>query len=196
MVDHRSFGALRTALAGRRAATGFVPETLACMAEQYRDERRRVPGGLLHRSGTRFEACFFVGRSMTSFASELDRPKVPVVSLRCSDHQPLNFSLGTGTTLLLRNDLLLGCRATTNKMMYKYISQLDDRVTWVKRARWVEDGRLLTTSGVSAGMDGALYLIAKRFGDEAASAIASYIEYSGNWQDGDEDPFEVAIEAK
>ncbi|KDD75408.1 hypothetical protein H632_c698p2 [Helicosporidium sp. ATCC 50920] len=80
--------------------------------------------------------------------------------------------------------------------MYKYISQLDDRVTWVKRARWVEDGRLLTTSGVSAGMDGALYLIAKRFGDEAASAIASYIEYSGNWQDGDEDPFEVAIEAK
>ena len=43
--------------------------------------------------------------------------------------------------------------------------------------RWVEDGRYLTTAGVSAGIDGGLYLASQLVGEDAAKLIQRGIEY-------------------
>jgi hypothetical protein len=61
-------------------------------------------------------------------------------------------------------------------------------VKWVEQARWVEDGPFATSSGVSAGTDMALAVIAKLYGNEIAQQIAESTEYE--WQqDSTRDPF-------
>ena len=41
------------------------------------------------------------------------------------------------------------------------------------RARWVEDGKFLTTAGVSAGIDGGIHLVARLLGDDVAKLVSS-----------------------
>ena len=61
-------------------------------------------------------------------------------------------------------------------------------VNWKAKARWVDDGDRITSSGVSAGIDMSLYLIARLFGEERATQIANMTEYEWH-RDPDWDPF-------
>lgn len=94
----------------------------------------------------------------------------------------------TGSALLAKTGLLDGHRATSNKQVFVLATKQSDAVEWIEAARWVEDGKFFTSSGVSAGMDMSLAIIAKRWGLETAEQLAMYAEYS--WQrDPDQDPF-------
>jgi transcriptional regulator GlxA family with amidase domain len=94
----------------------------------------------------------------------------------------------TGTVLLATTGLLDGRRATTNKKDYASTIHHGPKVTWVPQARWVEDGKFFTSSGVSAGMDMSLAVMARIFGDHAAQAIAVGTEYDWH-RDPNWDPF-------
>ena len=61
-------------------------------------------------------------------------------------------------------------------------------VDWVPEARWVDDGDIVTASGVSAGMDMVLHVVARLFGDEAAERLARGTEYEWH-RDAAWDPF-------
>jgi len=67
----------------------------------------------------------------------------------------------TGSALLARTGLLDGRPATSNKIAWDWVIQQGPRVLWKRKARWVDDGDVLTSSGVSAGIDMALSLIAR-----------------------------------
>ena len=60
---------------------------------------------------------------------------------------------------------------------------------WVEAARWVEDGAMVTSSGVSAGMDMALAVIASRFGKGAGGAGGQPSRSTSGHRDADHDPF-------
>lgn len=94
----------------------------------------------------------------------------------------------TGTILLGVAGVLDGRRATTNKMDFTQTVHLAPKVDWVKKARWVEDGKFYTSSGVSAGMDMALAVAADLFGMEAAEDMALGCEYEWH-KDASWDPF-------
>lgn len=47
----------------------------------------------------------------------------------------------------------------------------------LKNTRYVDNGRVITTAGISAGIDGALHLVAKLRGKEAAMKVAQHMEY-------------------
>jgi transcriptional regulator GlxA family with amidase domain len=98
------------------------------------------------------------------------------------------MSVCTGSALLAKAGLLNGRRATTNKQYFALATQTSDQVDWVESARWVVDGNYVTASGVSAGIDMALAVIANLYGQETAQRIANVTEY--NWQtDPNHDPF-------
>ncbi|MGC1676970.1 MAG: DJ-1/PfpI family protein [Candidatus Binataceae bacterium] len=97
-------------------------------------------------------------------------------------------SVCTGAALLARAGLLDGRRATTNKFAFKWVVEQGPRVEWVKEARWVEDGKFLTSSGVSAGIDMALAIIAKLWDLATAERIATRMEYEWH-RDAGWDPF-------
>lgn len=97
-------------------------------------------------------------------------------------------SVCTGSAILARAGMLDGLRATTNKMAFEWATSQGPRVVWERKARWVEDGKFFTSSGVSAGMDMTLALIAKILGRAAAAEVATRTEYEWH-QDPDWDPF-------
>ncbi|SBV94904.1 DJ-1/PfpI family protein [uncultured Dysgonomonas sp.] len=87
----------------------------------------------------------------------------------------------TGSALLAKTGLLDGRSATSNKRAFEWVESASSQVNWIKRARWVKDGKYYTSSGVSAGMDMALGFIRDMLGTEEARKIAFRIEY--NWQE-------------
>ena len=106
---------------------------------------------------------------------------------RCPAAQ-LNMSVCSGSALLAKAGLLDGLRATSNKMFFNLATTQSDAVDWVEEARWVDAGQYVTSSGVSAGTDMALAVIARLFGPERAEQVAAFTEYQ--WHtDADSDPF-------
>ena len=94
----------------------------------------------------------------------------------------------SGTALLARAGLLDGRRATTNKMFFHEVTEQGPRVEWVREARWLEDGKYATSSGVSAGIDMALAVIAKLSGQQVSDSLAVATEYDWH-RDAAWDPF-------
>lgn len=105
-----------------------------------------------------------------------------------SPQAEVTMSVCSGSALLARAGLLDGRRATSNKMFFELARSQSDAVRWVTEARWVEDGPFATSSGVSAGTDMALAVIARLYGRERAEQIAVFTEYSWH-RDADHDPF-------
>ncbi|MCC6990407.1 MAG: DJ-1/PfpI family protein [Acidobacteria bacterium] len=100
-------------------------------------------------------------------------------------------SVCTGSALLAKAGILTGHKATSNKGAFALAVEQDLSVNWIVKARWVEDGKFLTSSGVSAGTDMALGLVARMFGRERAAGLARSLEYEWN-ADASHDPFAIA----
>ncbi|KAB8254138.1 class I glutamine amidotransferase-like protein [Aspergillus pseudonomiae] len=94
----------------------------------------------------------------------------------------------TGSGLAAQAGVLDGKRATSNKKVFKEIISLRPQVHWVYHARWVTDGNIWTSSGVSAGIDATLAWIEEVYGKEKAQDIATEIEYCRH-KDASLDPF-------
>ncbi|GFE63172.1 DJ-1/PfpI family protein [Litoreibacter roseus] len=105
-----------------------------------------------------------------------------------SDHAERVMAVCTGTILLGMTGLLDGRRATTNKLDFNETVHLAPGVDWVKQARWVQDGKFFTSSGVSAGIDMTLATLADLYKPEMAQETATGSEYCWN-QDPTNDPF-------
>jgi transcriptional regulator GlxA family with amidase domain len=97
-------------------------------------------------------------------------------------------SICTGSGVLAASGLLNGRRATSNKLNFAWAQSQGPDVVWVPEARWVEDGNIFTASGVTAGMDMALALIARLVDQATAEAVARGTEYEWH-QDAAWDPF-------
>ncbi len=123
-------------------------------------------------------------------AAPLDpiNPAINTWIIEASSKAEYVMAVCTGTVLLATTGLLDGRRATTNKKDYTATIHHGPKVQWVPQARWVEDGKFFTSSGVSAGMDMSLAVMAKLFGQEAAEFIAVGTEYDWH-KDPNWDPF-------
>jgi transcriptional regulator GlxA family with amidase domain len=107
---------------------------------------------------------------------------------RASERAEIVMTVCSGSALLSRSGVLDGRRATTNKAFWKQCVAEGPKVNWVPEARWVDDGKFVTSSGVSAGMDMALAVVQRKFGADAASRLATMTEYEWH-RDPAWDPF-------
>ena len=119
---------------------------------------------------------------------ELENPAMLDFLRRRSASAEVTMSVCTGSAILARAGLLDGRRATSNKQFFDLARSQGPAVNWVEEARWIEDGPLATSSGVSAGTDMALAVIARLYGRSAAQQIADWTEYEGQ-SDPSRDPF-------
>jgi len=83
-------------------------------------------------------------------------------------------SVCTGALILGAAGLLEGKRATTNWQLVDALPRFGAEPVG---GRWVEDGKLLTAAGVTAGIDMALHLVSIEAGPEVAQAVQLGIEY-------------------
>lgn len=116
----------------------------------------------------------------------------PVIDFVRGVYPSLRYAVSvcTGSGVFARTGILDGKRATTNKLRWGDIIALRTEVDWVRNARWVVDGNVWTSSGVSAGIDVTLALTREVYGSDVAVEVARVIEYV--WDGGDDgtrDPF-------
>ncbi|WP_029287837.1 DJ-1/PfpI family protein [Cellulomonas sp. HZM] len=90
---------------------------------------------------------------------------------------PLVASVCTGALVLAAAGLLAGRPATTHWAAFDELVALDPSVLPDDEARFVDDGDVVTSAGVSAGIDMALHLVARLEGVEAARAVRRGIQY-------------------
>jgi transcriptional regulator GlxA family with amidase domain len=107
---------------------------------------------------------------------------------QASQRSPVTATVCTGSALLARTGLLDGRAATSNKLAWEWVLAQGPGVNWRRRARWVDDGNILSSSGISAGIDMALALVQRLNGRELALAAARNMEYLWNENPAD-DPF-------
>jgi transcriptional regulator GlxA family with amidase domain len=122
---------------------------------------------------------------------EVDNPRLLRFIAERAAQVELLASVCTGAGLLAKAGVLDGRRATTNKWSFAWVEAQGPNVHWVKQARWVEDGPVYTSSGVSAGIDMALAIIARFQGKEFAEQMALRAEYDWH-RDPSWDPFAKA----
>lgn len=109
---------------------------------------------------------------------------------RVSEAAEFVLTVCTGAALLAKAGLLKNRRATTNKTAFDWAAGQDEEVQWVRKARWVSDGKYYTSSGVSAGIDMTLGFVRDRHGTEIAQRVSRGMEYIWN-EDADSDPFSL-----
>jgi transcriptional regulator GlxA family with amidase domain len=86
-------------------------------------------------------------------------------------------SVCTGSLLLGKAGLLAGKRATTHWLILEEMRMLFPAVHLIDDQHVVEDGDVITSAGISAGIDMALRVVARHHGEAVARATARYMEY-------------------
>ncbi len=89
----------------------------------------------------------------------------------------LTMSVCTGSFLLAARGLLDGQVATTHQDGIKQFREAHPSVTVREKARYVDSGHIVTSAGVSAGIDMALYVVCRLLGEEVAAQAAHVMEY-------------------
>jgi transcriptional regulator GlxA family with amidase domain len=86
-------------------------------------------------------------------------------------------SVCTGSLILGNSGLLDGLRATTHWRCLQMMQELFPKVMVDSKSHVVKAGRIITSAGISAGIDMALHVVADYFGEDIARATARHMEY-------------------
>jgi putative intracellular protease/amidase len=92
------------------------------------------------------------------------------------------LSVCNGAFYLGQAGLLDGLTATTTAGLHARLQAIAPKANVIRNQRFVDNGKIITTAGLSSGIDGALHLIEKQHGRGWAMLAATGMEY--NWQPG------------
>jgi transcriptional regulator GlxA family with amidase domain len=87
------------------------------------------------------------------------------------------LSVCTGALLLAKIGLLDGLKSTTHHSAFELLGELAPGTEIVRDVRFVDNGKVITAAGISAGIDMSLYVIEMLYGMETAQQTAAYMEY-------------------
>jgi transcriptional regulator GlxA family with amidase domain len=117
-----------------------------------------VPGGL----GTR---------------REIHNPALLDWIRRRAEQAELVLSVCTGALLLAKAGLLDGLAATTHRGALDLLRTIAPRTTVHADRRFVDNGKVIVSAGIAAGIDMSLHVVARLMGSEHAQATAEHMEY-------------------
>lgn len=86
-------------------------------------------------------------------------------------------SVCSGSVILAASGILQGKKATSH---WGAIHMLNEYGVTPSSERYIQEGKIITAQGVSAGIDMALFLVGKIIGEEKAKAYQLFIEYDPN----------------
>ena len=109
--------------------------------------------------------------------SVLDDPTLMDWIKRSSRDAELVLSVCNGALVLAKAGLLDGLEATTHHGSIASLRKLAPRTKVHENRRFVDNGKIVTAGGVSAGIDAALHVVERLLGPSAARTTARYMEY-------------------
>lgn len=97
----------------------------------------------------------------------------------------LVLSVCTGALLLAKAGLLEGLEATTHHGGMELLKSIAPDTKFRDDVRFVDNGRIITSAGIAAGIDMAFHVVARLFGEECAKRTARQMEYPWQGASGD-----------
>lgn len=169
-------------VARRRHPDDDPPFSVATVARRLRPVRARaglkILPDLCFDDPPRFDVLVVPGGVVTA---ELDHADVIDWITRTATGARLTASVCTGAFLLAKAGLLDGRRATTHWEDRDDLRAAFPSLTVVDDARWVDEGVVVTSGGISAGIDMSLHLVERLVDRALADATARQMEYE--WRD-------------
>jgi len=168
-------------------------EVLACWARDYPEDDYSVT--FISVDGEPVEAA--KGLTLTPHSSAADAPPLDVFLhpggqgtrrlMRDESHlawmhslaarTPLMTSVCTGALVYAAAGLLRGRPATTHWQSLSLLQELDPTIEVQSEERFVDDGDVITSAGVSAGIDMSLHLVRRLVNSERANQVRREIQY-------------------
>ena len=96
---------------------------------------------------------------------------------RQREQVPLMTSVCTGSLVYAAAGLLTGRPATTHWASLDTLAQLDPTIDVRPEERFVDHGDIITSAGISAGIDMALHLVSRLAGSDRAREVRRGIQY-------------------
>ena len=166
-------------ITGQRA-TGPVPFTVTTVAE------RKMPP-VTTRSGLQVlpyytyadapQADILVVPGGLGARHERNNPNTIAFIQSQAEAAELVFSVCTGALLLGAAGLLSGLQATTHRRALEELAEVAPDCTIVRDRRYVDNGHIITSAGITAGIDTALYVVRQLLNLETAIETARHLEY-------------------
>jgi transcriptional regulator GlxA family with amidase domain len=170
------------AITGQRA-TGLVPFSVTTVAE------RRTPP-IITRSGLHVIPDYTFKDAIQSdilvvpggLGARHERTNEAMLDFirKQAKNTEIIMSVCTGALLLGAAGLLDGLRATTHHAAFDELAATAPGCVVLQGERFVDNGPVLTTAGITAGIDAALYVVQRLLGPATASETAAHMEYV--WQ--------------
>lgn len=117
---------------------------------------------------------------------EMEKPAVIQWIKDVSSRAEITASICTGAFLLARAGLLDGLPATTHWEDQADLQSMFPRINVQSKKRWVDNGRIVTSAGISAGIEMSLHLVARLENEELAIKTAHQMEFFWNPRGVDE----------
>lgn len=123
-------------------------------------------GGGFHADGTPFGS-----------RKEMDNPVMLDWIRRRGEAADHILSVCTGALILGKAGLLENQEATTHYLAMDQLRALSPTIRVSPEKRWVDNGKIILSAGVSAGIDMAFHVVARQQGKEVADEAARYMQY-------------------
>jgi transcriptional regulator GlxA family with amidase domain len=99
---------------------------------------------------------------------------------RCAGTTELTLSVCTGALLLGKLGLLDELQATTHHGSFALLREIAPRATVLEEQRFLDNGRVITSAGIAAGIEMSLHVVSRLLSPDDAAATAAHMEYP--WQ--------------
>ncbi|GAB6988753.1 DJ-1/PfpI family protein [Paenibacillus pini] len=100
-----------------------------------------------------------------------------------SKNTEMVLSICTGALLLAKANLLSGLKVTTNRRAMDVLAQVAPKdCEIIDDIRYIDNGKIVMSAGVTAGIDASLHVVSRILGEERAIETASRLEYTWNRQ--------------
>lgn len=126
-----------------------------------------VPGG----GGYRADGTPFGSRR------EMHNPVVLEWVQKQANFAELSLSVCTGALILGQAGVLEGLKATTHFKALEGLRAISPHIEVIENIRYVDNGKVILSAGVSAGIDMSYYVVSKLLGEELANEAAQYAQY-------------------
>ena len=95
----------------------------------------------------------------------------------------LTLSVCSGALILAKAGLLDAMKVTTHHQVFDTLSAIAPKAQIEREARYTDNGKIITSAGISAGIDMSLYVISRLLGEQVAEETAAYMEYTSRYSD-------------
>jgi len=167
------------AITGQRA-TGLVPFTVTTVAER-RSPRITTRSGLwitpYYTFADAIQADILIVPGGLGARHERKNPVVLNFIREQAKKAEIVLSICTGALLLGAAGLLDGLSATTHHGAFDELAAVAPACNIVRGQRYVDNGQIITSAGITAGIDAALYVVQRLHGPDIARETATHMEY-------------------